>query len=152
MAAIPLWSDANDTLVSSAFYVIPGWSAVLFAAGLLEDKVRKSAAEFKGAQMACVERLIYECESPELVPMCGVCNQNSYEIRPASAELKALDYVETCSLPWTLEPCRNLGIIGIPGVYRIRLNDATAIGTAQVYVEFYKHESIAPQVYGAYFA
>lgn len=152
MAAIPLWDDVNDTLYSSAFYVGPGWSAVLFAAGLSEEKVRKSAAEFKGPQMACIERLVYECESPEIVSACGVCGQNSYEVRPAVAELKALDSVETCSLPWTLEPCRNIGIIGIPGVYRVRLNDATAVGTAQVYVEFYKHEAIAPQVYGAYFA
>lgn len=152
MRTIPLWDDANDTLYSSPFYVKPGWSAVLFAVGLSEEKVRKSAAEFKGPQMICVERLIYECRDAEPLPdCCGICSQ-SRGPRAPEAILVAEDYVETCSLPWALEPCRNLGVIGIPGVYRLHLNDATAIGTAQVYVEFYNHEDIAPQVYGAYFA
>ena len=55
-------------------------------------------------------------------------------------------------MPWTLEPCHNLGIIGIPGAYRLRLNDATAVGTAQVYAEFYDVSAIAPQAYGAFFS
>lgn len=152
MAATPLWDDANNTLYSSHFFVKPGWSAVLFAVNLSEEKVRKSAAEFKGPQMACVEKLIYDCKHPEPKSgCCGICS-GTRAVEAPEAELQAVDYVETCSLPWTLEPCRNIGIIGIPGVYRVRLNDATAVGTAQVYVEFYKHEAIAPQVYGAYFA
>ena len=152
MHAIPLWDSANDTIFSSAFFVKPGWSAVLFAVGLSEEKVRKSAAEFKGPQMICVEKLIYDCRWPEPKPACcGICS-HAREVEGPEAELVAEDYVETCSLPWTLEPCRNLGVIGIPGIYRLRMNDATAVGTAQVYVEFFKHQAIAPQVYGAYFA
>ena len=152
MRSIPLWDDANNTLYSSHFYVKPGWSAVLFAVGLSGEKVRKSAAEFKGPQMICVEKLIYDCKFPEPKPdCCGICS-HSREIEPPEAVLVADDYVETCSLPWALEPCRNIGVIGIPGVYRLHLNDATAIGTAQVYAEFHPHKAIAPQVYGAYFA
>lgn len=152
MRSFPLWDDANNTLYSSHFFVKPGWSAVLFAASLSDEKVRKSAAEFKGPQMACVEKLVYNCKWPEpKADCCGVCS-HVRELGLPEAELVAADYVETCSLPWTLEPCRNLGIIGIPGIYRLRLNDATAIGTAQVYVEFYPHKAIAPHVYGAYFA
>ena len=152
MGPIPLWLEANDTLYSSHFFVKPGWSAVLFAANLSEEKVRKSASEFKGPQMACVERLIYKFRRPEPKPdCCGICS-HVFEVSLPEAELKAADYVETCSLPWTLEPCRNIGVIGIPGIYRLKLNDATAIGEAQVYVEFHPHKAIAPQVYGAYFA
>ena len=152
-AAVPLWSDLNHTLYSSILVVPPGQSVVLFATGLSEEKVRKSAAEFKGPQMACVEKLIYTYDGPELVPACdGLCNPWVYEMKPMTADLKAVDYVETCSLPWTLEPCRNIGIIGIPGTYRLRLNDATAVGTAQVWAEWHLNESIASQVYGAYFA
>lgn len=152
MRSIPLWDDANNTLYSSHFFVKPGWSAVLFAANLSEEKVRKSAAEFKGPQMVCVEKLIYDCKHPEPKDgCCGICS-HVRDVEAPQAELQAVDYVETCSLPWSLEPCRNLGVIGIPGIYRLRLNDATAIGTAQVYVEFHPHKAIAPQVYGAYFA
>ena len=70
MRSSPLWDDANNTLLSSPFYVKPGWSAVLFAVGLSEEKVRKSAAEFKGPQMICVEKLIYDCKFPEPKPDC----------------------------------------------------------------------------------
>ena len=152
MAATPLWSETNGTMWSDAFSVPPGYCVVLFASGLAEEKVRKSAEEFKGPQMACVERLILKGVPQDPMKPCdGQCGPRAAQSDP-SAKVELSDYVETCSLPWTLEPCRNLGIIGIPGTYRIRLNDATAAGTAQVWAEWYPHDAVAPQAYGAFFS
>ena len=152
MSATPLWNGSNDTLVSSVFVVPPGWSAVIFAAGLLSEKVRRSAAEFKGPQQMCVERLVFRCDAPKAqAPQCDGCCPYVWDVMP-TAELKYADLVETCSLPWILEPCRNIGIIGVPGTYRLRLNDATAIGTAQAFAEWHEHGAIAPQAYGLFFS
>lgn len=151
MAAIPLWSELNDTVLSDVFHVPAGKCAVLFASGLAEDKVRRSAEEFKGPQTVCVERLVLASSVGDPVAPCdGQCGPSS--VRPMSARVEASDVVESCVMPWTLEPCHNLGIIGIPGAYRLRLNDATAVGTAQVYAEFYDVSAIAPQAYGAFFS
>lgn len=152
MAAVPLWSELNDTMLSDVFTVPPGWSVVLFASGLSDEKVRKSAAEFKGPQMACVERLVFKGFISEQVPSCdGQCGPRTFPAEPL-ASVESFDYVETCAMPWTLEPCRNIGVIGVPGVYRLRLNDATAAGTAQVYAEWFTNDAIAPQAYGVYFS
>ena len=150
MAAIPLWGELNDTLWSDVFYVAPGWCAVLFAAGLQQEKARKSADEFKGPQVVCVERLVFEAgkASPAEPSACGCIREFPAAL---SAKLKSAEHVETCSLPWELEPCRNLGVIGIPGAYRLALNDATAVGDVQVYAEFYEAGAVAPQAYGAFF-
>ena len=151
MAAIPLWGELNDTVLSDVFHVPAGKCAVLFATGLSEEKTRVSAEEFKGPQMICVERVGLAANVGEPVSPCdGQCGPSS--ARPMSARVEASDVVESCVMPWTLEPCHNLGIIGIPGAYRLRLNDATAVGTAQVYAEFYDVSAIAPQAYGAFFS
>ena len=151
MAAIPLWGELNDTMWSDVFHVPAGQCAVLFASGLLDDKVRKSAEEFKGPQMICGERLVLSPKVGDPVAACdGRCGPASQRFMTAS--VTAADIVESCVMPWTLEPCHNLGVIGIPGAYRLRLNDATAIGTAQVWAEFYDVSAIATQAYGAFFS
>ena len=152
MAATPLWDGSNDTLFSSVFVVPPGWSVVVFATGLLSEKVRRSAAEFKGPQLLCVERLVFRCDAPKVsAPQCDGCCSYVLGAMPI-AELDSAELVETCFLPWVLEPCRNIGAIGIPGTYRLRLNDATAIGAVQAYAEWYEHGAIAPQAYGLFFS
>ena len=151
MAAIPLWGELNDTMWSDVFHVPAGKCAVLFATGLSSEKARVSAEEVKGPQMICIERVGLAADVGEPVAPCdGRCGPAAS--RDMDARLQFADLVESCATPWTLEPCRNIGIIGIPGAYRLRLNDATAIGTAQVYVEFYDSAAIAPQVYGAFFS
>ena len=151
MPAIPLWSDSNSTLLSSVFIVPPGRAVLLFASGLLDERVRTSASQFKGPQAVCVERVVFGVDAPAVPASRDGCACVVDGSLP-SAAMKAFEQVQTCSLPWMLEPCRNIGVIGIPGTYRLRLNDATAIGTAQVFAEWFDFDAIAPQAYGAFFS
>lgn len=151
MPAIPLWSGSNSTQLSSVFIVPPGRAVLLFASGLLDERVRTSAAQFKGPQAVCVERLVFGFDAPAPASFRDGCACVVDASLP-SADMKSSEQMQTCSLPWMLEPCRNFGIIGIPGTYRLRLNDATAIGTAQVYAEWFDFDAIAPQAYGAFFS
>lgn len=151
MPAIPLWSDSNLTLLSSVFIVPPERAVLLFASGLLAERVRTSASQFKGPQAVCVERVVFGIDSPAASSFRDGCSCVVDGFLP-SAAMKAFEQVQTCSLPWMLDPCRNIGVIGIPGTYRLRLNDATAIGNAQVYAEWFDFDAIAPQAYGVFFS
>ena len=146
-----LWQPTNKTLYSNAFTVNAGYCAVLFATGLLEDKVRQSAAEFACPQTICVRRLVYDFTKSQLKP-CSSCCDYIFDLKGSAAKNAGDELVSTCGSPWALDPERNLAIIGIPGLYRLQLNDATAIGVAQVYVDWYPLDTIPQQVAGTFFA
>ena len=47
--------------------------------------------------------------------------------------------------------CCNIGIIGVPGTYRLELNDTTAIGVAQVYAELIQVNKLPVQIKDLFF-
>lgn len=143
-----LWSPQNKTLYSSAFSVAPGYVGLLFATGLELYKVRTSASEIVGPQTVCVRRLLFGFDGYKPEPdLCGwIFNMDNVQVETLVDSL-----VHVCGLPWQLTACRNIGIIGVPGNYRLELNDSTAIGTAQVYAEIYNIESIPLQVKDLFF-
>lgn len=145
----PLWDKTNTTLYSSIFCVPAGQVCVLFASGLEMNKVRTDASELVAPQMVCVRRLLhgYDGISPRTDGQCGWI----FDISQVRAEKLVDELVLTCGCAWQLTACRNIGILGVPGHYRLELNDATAIGVAQIYAELYDANSIPLQVQGLFF-
>lgn len=143
-----LWEQSNTSLYSSVFNVPPAQVCVLFANGLEPWKVRADAAEVMVPQSVCVRRLLHGFEGikPDK-DQCGwIFNMDSVRAD------KLVDLlVQTCGLSWQLTACRNIGIVGVPGHYRLELNDSTAVGTAQVYAELYDAKSIPLQVQNLFF-
>ncbi len=146
-----LWQPTNNTLYSNAFTVRPGYCVLLFAVGLLEEKVRQSAAEFAGPQTICVRRLVYDYEKLKLTK-CTSCCDDIYDLDAITVKSVGDEFVATRGCTWALDPDHNLAIIGVPGVYKLQLNDATAVGVAQVYAEWYPIDTIPPQVAKVFFA
>lgn len=150
----PLWSETNTSLYSGVFTVPTGKVAILFVTGLLGEKVKVCAGEFKTKQAVCVRRLLFNFDTKEFAKYlvqglpCGAI----YDISRVK-EVNIVDEpVRTCGLPWQMTMCRNIALLGVPGTYRLKLNDATAIGEAQVYYELVDANKIPHQLENLFFA
>lgn len=144
-----LWSADNTTLTSSLFYVPPRKCVLLSAVNFAEFKFSQESS-FRTKQCVCVERLLYDLLPEQLgIPKCG-CDWVFEPVRPLAAEVGVLS-ASTNGCFWTLDSCDNLRIIGLPGTYRLRLNDSTAIGTAQVFAEQFDYAQLPPQISGLFF-
>lgn len=150
----PLWSETNTSLYSSVFTVPAGKVAILFATGLLPEKVKVCATDFKTKQTVCVRRLLYNFEPQEYAEYmvdglpCGAI----FDISTVKEVNIVDEIVRTCGLPWQMTMCRNVALLGVPGTYRLQLNDATAIGEAQVYIELIDGDKIPVQIENLFFA
>ena len=133
----PLWSADNFTMFSDVFSVPAGKICILFAAGLERDRVKTSTSEFSGKQAVCVRRMLY---APDLV--FGKNATCDWVALSTSATKIADERVQTCGRCWMLTESHNIGIIGVPGIYRLELNDATAIHDAQVYAELLDADAV----------
>ena len=142
---VPLWSQDNHTIYSDVFTVAAGKVCVLFAVGLLDERVKTRNTEFNAPQAVCVRRLLY---APDLV--FGKSATCDWVAVSTSASKIADARVSVSKGCWLLTPNNNLGIIGVPGVYRLELNDATAVNEAQVYAELYDAAAV-PLPAGALF-
>lgn len=150
MSSQPLWSSTNTSMFSDVFNVPPGNVCLLFATGFEKYKYRTDNTEPVSSQCVCVRRLLHEFDTESVKKFAG-CDW-VYSVKDARAVNIADELVATCGAPWQLTLCRNLGIIGVPGTYRLELNDATAIGTAQVYAELYGIHDFPAQVKEMFFA
>lgn len=145
---IELWQPTNKTLMSSVFTVPPGKVCVLFGAHFEQFKVRNDAAEFVSPQAVCVRRVLHGFVAPEQSTCsCGWV----FDLDNVRANLIVDELVSHCNEPWQLTLCSNIGIIGLPGSYRLELNDATAIGIIQVYAELYGAKNFPMQMQGLFF-
>lgn len=147
---IPLWEPSNTSMDSSIFRVNAGQAVLLFATGFAAEKYRESASEVAAPQMACINRLLYSAANLSEHKTHKGCDYvfNSLSIRPEQAE-DELVVVNGCG--WNLTACNNLRFIGVPGFYRLHLNDATAVGTAQVYADIYDAHNLPSQIAGMFF-
>lgn len=146
MSAIPLWGPHNLTIYSDVFVVAPGKVCVLFAAGFEEERVRVTNAEFVAAQSCCVRRLRHQ---HGLEWCCG--NACDWIAHATDASVVADELVSVCGKCWEMSLGDNLRVIGIPGTYRLELNDATAIGVLQVWAEQYDVAAIPSAVAHLFF-
>lgn len=149
MALTPLFKPENASLFSNVFTVPEGKCCVLHAVGLKREKIRTDASEIKVAQQVCVRRMVhsYRPDDDDCECSCGC----SFDMDDVSAKNIADQPVVTCSGPWALSACDNLRIIGVPGTYRLELNDSTAIESVQVFADMYDNHAFASQVTGLFF-
>ena len=134
-----LWLPTNKTVMSSIFSVADGYSLIIHATGLLDERVRASTDEIKEPQRMCVKRIVHG--------FSGVTRKNLqcsyiYDIDESNATVITDSFVQTCGDSWSLEPCKNLVIIGVPGTYRLELNDITAVGVAQAYTTIMSNSNL----------
>lgn len=142
----PLWSATNNTLYSSLINVPPGAVAVLFATGLQSEAYR-STDSIKRPQIVCVQRVLFGFDTPS-TPGFTPC---VYDVDMLRGKEIVAEFVMTCGKPWQMSKKRNIAVIPLPGIYRLQLNDSTAIGEAQVYVELYSVNDIPPQSLSLFF-
>lgn len=144
MSLNPLYESTNKTVFSSVFHVPPRQVCILYAYGLAKHKVRVDATEIQVPQQFCVRRLLHDYDGSQQ----GVHLDCSwiFDINAVKADKIVDQVVKTCDKPWSLTRCRNIGIIGIPGTYRLELNDVTAIGNVNVYAELQDVDAIPSQV------
>lgn len=144
-----LWSPTNKSLFSSVFTVPQFKVCLLFGANFKLEKYRVDSSEFASPQAACVRRVLHGFTAPE--PSRESCGW-VFDIDSVRADKIVDEVVTTCGAPWQLTLCRNIGIIGLPGSYRLELNDATAIGELQIYAELYEANSFPSQLKDLFFA
>lgn len=145
-----LWGKDNDTLTSSLFNVPPRKCVLLTAVDFAEYKY-STEVSFRTKQCVCVERLVYEMLPEQLgTPSCG-CDW-IFDPKRALAQEVGVISVASYGCNWELDSCNNVRILGLPGTYRLRLNDATALGTAQVYAEQFDYTQLPPQISGLFFS
>lgn len=140
-----LWEPDNLT-VESSFFLVPPHKCVLLSAVRFEQFKHREDASFRVPQMACVERMLYD-----YIPPKARCNAFVFIPSLVMGEEVASDTVSSGGCYWSLSMCDNMKFVGLPGTYRLRLNDPTAVGTAQVYAELFDYEQIPPQMAGMFF-
>lgn len=140
-----LWEPDNLT-VESSFFLVPPHKCVLLSAVRFEQFKHREDASFRVPQMACVERMLYD-----YIPPKARCNDFVFIPSLVMCEEVASDTVSSGGCYWSLSMCDNMKFVGLPGTYRLRLNDPTAVGTAQVYAELFDYEQIPPQMAGMFF-
>lgn len=145
-----LWPETNRTLFSDVFSVPPGQVCLLFAANFERYKYRVDATEPATAQVVCVRKLLHSFnkDTGDTPLPCGFV----FDTGSIKAEILADTLVYGSNGTWSLNRCRNIGLIGLPGSYRLELNDATAVGVAQVYAELYDADKIPLHVKDLFFS
>lgn len=141
MNGTPLWDDSNDTLVSSFFEVPVGKVGLLFGVGFV-DEIERDTGSFVTPQAVCVHKVYLNAEGiPQDVGCGGVLDFDKITVYPYVDE-----EVIHCGQPWQLTTCNNIGIIGVPGTYYLKLNGrGDGDEKPQVYLELHDISSVAPQ-------
>ena len=125
-----LWSETNHTMYSDIFSVPEGKAAE-------GNKVKISDTEMTVLQTFCIHRVILKSDA--VIKCNSLCN---WIVEPTPAEVEVDQLISICNDCWTLTDERNIGIIGVPGLYRASINDATLVGVAQLYVDLVDLNSI----------
>lgn len=148
----PLWGPGNLSMVSSLFVVHPGKCVLLTGANFAAYKSQDdSSKSFRVAQMACVERLLFDY-APSILKNARSCDCDwLFDITKVGASEANAAAVASGGCHWTLSACDNMRIVGLPGSYRLRLNDPTATGVVQVYAELYDASQIPVQLTGMFY-
>lgn len=145
-----LWPETNQTLFSEVFSVPPGQVCLLFATNLQRYRHRVDATTPATAQRVCVRKMLhsFNADAGDTSLPCGFV----FDTRSVKADVLADTLVYSSKGTWSLSSCHNVGIIGLPGSYRLELNDATAIGVAQVYAELHDADKIPLHVKDLFFS
>lgn len=144
----PLWRNpVSET--SSLFVVQPGKCVLLVAIGF-DEFATQTEASVRVNQMVCVERVMHELVPGALKPISCDCDWVFNYDRPLAREISS-EAVSVGGCHWTMSKCDNVGIVGLPGTYRLRVNDSTATDHIQVYAEQFDASQIPVQMTKIFF-
>jgi hypothetical protein len=131
---LAIFDETSMAAESEVFWISPGWVGVLRAFGFAELPVTVDPDKPKVRQRACLNQLVVRAwDWPEDGTPCGVYRDS----REFPLIVEAEGPVKTDGCPWQLSACRTVGLISLPGAYRLVLNDPAAAGTARVYMKAY---------------
>jgi hypothetical protein len=125
---LTLFDESSTSLESPMFYVDPGWFGVLTAFGFSPVPVSVDADSAKTTQRACVKVVHFDYEIDRGDAPCGVLRDLPRAVVTAMRETLAV----TRGRVWQLSACDTVALIDVPGVYRLTLNDPTAVGTVAI--------------------
>lgn len=128
MKTLAIFDEKSGSTLSDIFTVAPNEVGILSAYGLL-SKIQNVPPGGNSAvpQRAVVQKLAF---SGGIFPNGdGSCKADAplYIDPPYSYA----EDVVICG-PWALTACQNIGVLGVPGSYRLELNDTAAVG--QVFI------------------
>lgn len=149
----PLWDCENETQYSSIFTIKPGYVGLLIASGFEKYRYRASAEEAQALQGACVYKYMAfdSCHLDKAIVPVSICDYvYDYSMVHTTFD-EAWAPVNRCGKSWFISACDNIKIIGIPGTYQLYLNDSTAIGQAQVWLDTLPFDKIPVQVSDYFF-
>lgn len=145
---VPLWQSDNHTPDSLVFTLRKREVALLVAKGFARKRTRTTQEEMDSPQFACLHHLIVEQgEDHSLALEPCTCCDYVYDITATDAII----YDEPVYLhghPIGLSKCNNIMLWALPGTYYFHLNDTTAIGTAQVWIDVFKSGELPSNLLG----
>lgn len=100
--------------------------------------------------MVCLHRLIFEYNpaKPIALEPCTCCDF-MFEFSDSWSTVYD-EPVRINGKPVALTKCNNTMLLSLPGTYYFHLNDTTAIGQAQVWIDIYKKEELPLELLGEY--
>lgn len=145
---IPMWQPTNNTPDSLVFTLRNNEVAMLIATGFAKKRARTTYSEFDSPQFACLHRLVFEYnpKKPVVLEPCTCCDYMFEFSDEWSTVYDEPVYVNGCSMG--LSKCNNTMVLALPGSYYFHLNDTTAIGKAQVWIEVFKSEELPLDLLG----
>lgn len=148
---IPMWQPKNDTLDSLVFTLNAGEVALLVATGFDKHRTRTTDSEFTSLQQACLHRLIFECNPIPSVMLepCSCCDY-MYELTGNKLSVVYDEPVMRNGCFISLSKCNNTMLLALPGSYYFHLNDTTAIGKAQIWIDVFKSDVLPLNLLSAY--
>lgn len=138
MRFLTLFNDKSTDIVSAPFAVLPGQIVMLSAFGFAGKQQVADGNKPLDVQRAIVEKVVF---AKGLFPDGVACSCGDLLI---DVPYMYVEDVTQCGL-WYLSACQNLVFLTVPGSYRLRLNDATALGT--VHIELIKYDSMELTAY-----
>jgi hypothetical protein len=118
---------------SEIFYLNPGYHAIVRSYGFYGGNVTPVAGSFATKQQACLKQIYRTFKKEELDGACGVF--------PSIPSFGLDEYHEEVVISngceWHLSACQTVGVISLPGLYRLSLNDAAAVGNVHIYLTAY---------------
>lgn len=131
---LTLFDGESLTPESDIFYIISGWFGIFTAYGFLDSRVPVDPSLPYVRQQACLNQVhIGSTVYPQEYP-CGVVRPVGHGV---SLEIAAEGPVITDNCPWHLSACQTVGLLDVPGAYRMVLNDPAAAGVVQIYLKAY---------------
>jgi hypothetical protein len=128
---LALFDENSASVMSDLFYVNSGWTGILRAYGFHGLHQEVETGYPRALTMACVNQVQMADFTKRYEAPCGVF------IPADMVDIRIVNEgpVVTDGCNWAVSACHTLALIDIPGVYRLVLNNPSALGSVFVYLQ-----------------